>query len=123
MQVILIDDDVRTRRMLARLIRTSGIHVIGEAADGQEALDLLERLHPDLIITDGQMPHLDGLGFTRALRDRGDRTPVIMLSGQTDPVAAKRARQAGVDQYLAKPCNPTALFASIHELANASSAA
>ena len=113
MHVLVIDDDARLRQVLARLLRTSGFDRVDEAADGEEALAALDRIHPDLILTDCQMPRMDGIAFVRHLRARGDLTPVIMLSGQGDPHAVVVAVKAGVNNYLPKPISPEILFEKI----------
>jgi two-component system chemotaxis response regulator CheY len=115
MRVLVIDDDVRLRQVLSRLLRTSGFDTVDEAADGEEALKFLLTTHPDLILTDCQMPRLDGIGFVRQLRARGDATPVIMLSGHGDPHQVVTAVKAGVNNYLPKPINPEVLFEKIEQ--------
>ena len=116
MHVLLIDDDARLRQVLARLLRSSTLGVeVHEAADGEEALAALPTLHADLIITDCQMPRMDGIAFVRQLRARGDQTPVIMLSGQGDPHLIVTAIKAGVNNYLPKPINPEVLFEKIEQ--------
>ena len=103
MHVLVIDDDSRLRQVLARWLRDSGFSTVAEAADGLEALDLLNSHPPDLILTDRDMPRMDGLGFVKILRSRGDRTPIIMLSGHDDPHTLVLAARAGVDSFLTKP--------------------
>src|SRR5258708_17033407 len=115
MHVLVIDDDARLRQVLARLLRTSGFDVVDEASDGEEALLALNKIHPDLILTDCQMPRLDGIAFVRQLRARGDQTPVIMLSGHGDPHQVVVAVKAGVNNYLPKPINPDVLIEKIEQ--------
>ena len=113
MRVVVVEDDSQLRSVLAVFFRSIGAQVLTLAADGQEALEALETLQPDLIVTDCQMPRLDGIGMTRRLRGRGDRTPIIMMSGQTDPTVRNLALSAGVNQYLTKPLNAGALNLAI----------
>jgi two-component system, chemotaxis family, chemotaxis protein CheY len=113
MHVLVIDDDARLRQVLTRLLRSGGFDTVDEAADGEEALKTLLSIHPDLILTDCQMPRLDGISFVRRLRARGDQTPVIMLSGQGDPHVVVTAVKAGVNNYLPKPIHPDVLFEKI----------
>ena len=82
------------------------MNVLAEFPDGQAAFDLLttgEEAGPDLILTDCQMPRMDGIALVRHLRARGDETPVIMLSGHHDACVADLARAAGVNFFLPKP--------------------
>jgi two-component system chemotaxis response regulator CheY len=113
MHALVIDDDARLRQVLNRLLRCGGFDTVDEAADGEEALTALGSIHPDLILTDCQMPRMDGIAFVRQLRARGDRTPVIMLSGQGDPHVVVTAVKAGVNNYLPKPIHPDVLFEKI----------
>ena len=116
MHVLVIDDDARLRQVLARLLRSSSLGIdVHEAADGEEALAALPAIHADLVITDYQMPRMDGIAFVRQLRGRGDHTPVIMLSGQGDPHLVVTAIKAGVNNYLPKPINPEVLFEKIEQ--------
>jgi CheY-like chemotaxis protein len=105
MRVVVVEDDVQLRTVLAVFFRSMGAEVLAQSADGQEALDVLadDDVQPDLILTDCQMPRLDGISMVRQLRQRGDRTPVIMMSGQTDPTVQQMALKAGVDRFLTKP--------------------
>jgi DNA-binding response OmpR family regulator len=102
MRVVLVEDDATLRHALEAYFRHAGVEV-AQSCDGQEALDLLGSIHPDLILTDCQMPRLDGINLVRLLRARGDQTPVIMMSGQTDPTIREQALAAGVSHYLTKP--------------------
>jgi DNA-binding response OmpR family regulator len=115
MHALIIDDDARLRQVLTRLLRSGGFDTVDEAADGEEALRTLTSVHPDLILTDCQMPRMDGIAFVRQLRARGDRTPVIMLSGHGDPHLVVTAVRAGVNNYLPKPIHPDVLFEKIEQ--------
>ena len=102
----LIVDDQKTMRSL---IRTS-LHAIGitntrEAPDGEEALKAMIASPANLVITDFNMPKLDGLGLLRAVRAHGplSKTAVIMLTGRADKELVQRAVQFGVNNYLVKP--------------------
>ncbi len=100
MNVLVVDDDEMTRGLIARFVSRAGHHVIGEAEDGVAALEMLENVAPDVIITDCQMPRLNGIAMVKRLRESGRETRVVMLSGQTDHAVIEVALQAGVDEYL-----------------------
>ena len=102
----LIVDDQQTMRSL---VRTS-LHAIGvtntrESADGEDGLRALLAAPAQLVITDFNMPKLDGLGLLRAIRAHGpiSKTAVIMLTGRADRDLVQRAVQFGVNNYLVKP--------------------
>ena len=113
MRVVIVEDDVQMRTALGLILRGFGVEVIAEIGDGQTALDALKTQHPDLILTDCQMPKLDGISLVRQLRARGDQTPVIMISGRHEPQVKQMALSAGVSQYLFKPLSTATLRQAI----------
>ena len=90
--------------MLRVFLEARGFDVV-EAANGEDALRLSETARPDLILLDGSLPRLDGVGVTSRLRshDAQRRVPVIFLSGHAEPLARSAAFAAGCDDYLTKP--------------------
>src|SRR3954465_7845559 len=123
MRVLLVDDDARMRQALARLLSGAGIAAdVSDVGDGQEALDRLAAETFDLVLTDCNMPRMDGVTLVSALRARGDRTPVIMISGQDDPSLVVRAIRAGVNNYVPKPIHPQNLFEKIWQTLGAARA-
>jgi len=113
MTIVIVEDDAQFRAALALILRGMGIDVLGEMPDGQAALELLTAARADLILTDCQMPRLDGISLVRRLRARGDRTPVIMISGQHEPQVRDLALSAGVSHYLFKPLSTAVLQRAI----------
>ena len=91
------------------------IDTIDEAADGQEALLTLRAAPADLILTDLEMPRMDGLTLVRRLRAAGDPTPIILITAHTDPRAIRLAIRAGADTYIPKPINPDLLAEKIQQ--------
>lgn len=115
---ILLVEDIRATRLLVRtMLRAFGIHDVVEAADGQEALDILGRRHIDVIISDLCMEPMDGVEFTRRLRTPrsglNSYVPVVMISAYTDFAHIKDAIAAGVNEFLAKPITPAGLEARL----------
>lgn len=105
-KIILVDDEMFARKGLAGLISWEqyGFEVAGEAEDGEEALALIERIAPDVVVTDIRMPVLDGLELIREAQERGYRsTRFIIISGYGDFKYAQQAVRFGVQDYLLKP--------------------
>lgn len=106
MRVLVIDDSALYRQMLQNLLRRiPGVEVVGAAGDGLEALELVDRLRPELVTLDVQMPNMDGLAFLRALRARRLPTGVIMVSSLTSQ-GAKTTTDAlleGAFDFILKP--------------------
>lgn len=118
MRILLVDDDELELELLADRIGAAGFE-IARAMNGQEALAMLEGKWYPLIITDWQMPVLDGIAFTEALRARGvDDTYVIMLTMRESTMDYERGYLAGVDDYLTKRLPDAELFARIHAAFN-----
>jgi len=107
MNVYLIDDDAALRLAVARFMERFGFRVLGEAGNGAEALAALSgprvNLRPDLIISDCQMPVMDGLSFARQFRALGRATPMVMLSGQDGAAVVVAAIDAGFNAFVPKP--------------------
>ena len=101
-RVLIAEDEALIRMDLAEMLRDEGYQVVGEAGDGQEAVELAEQLRPDLVIMDVKMPVLDGI--TAAERIGAERIcPVVMLTAFSQTELVERARDAGVMAYVVKP--------------------
>ncbi len=111
-----MDDDVRSRDAVARLLAEEGYDT-AVAADGEEAVRLLAPWHPDLVLTDLNMPRLDGRGLLLRVRSVLPDTPVIVLSarGSAD-LGAASLETMGAAGYFAKPIQVDDLLARIHDL-------
>jgi diguanylate cyclase (GGDEF)-like protein len=110
MHVLIADDEPGTRLMLASAIGRLG-HQCTQAEDGTHALQLFYELAPEVVITDWDMPGLDGTALARAIRSAPDMpyAYVIVLTGQADETAAREAMQAGADDLVIKPLDPVEL--------------
>ena len=101
-RLLVVDDDQDVRESLRRALGYAGYEV-ATAANGADALRSVARSPVDLIILDVLMPMLDGLGACRALRDRGDGTPVLVLTARDTVDDRVAGLDAGADDYLVKP--------------------
>jgi two-component system LytT family response regulator len=107
LRVVIADDERPARHVLATLLRGSAdVELVGEAADGAEAVELIERVRPDLALLDLQMPELDGLGVVRELRR--EALPLVAFVTAYDDYAV-RAFEANAIDYLLKPVEPARL--------------
>jgi DNA-binding response OmpR family regulator len=114
-RVMVVDDDVTVREVVVTYLRASGYDV-GEAADGETALDELRADRADLVVLDLMLPGMDGLEVCRRLRAKGDDVPVIMLTAlgsETDRVVGL---ERGADDYVTKPFSPRELVLRVESV-------
>ena len=101
--VVLADDQRVVREGLATLLGLlPEIEVVGTASDGEEAIELVERLRPDVVLMDLRMPRCDGVAATRRLRERGSTTHVVVLTTYVDDRSVVEALRAGARGFLTK---------------------
>ncbi len=115
--ILTVDDSATMRDLLRVSLAKLGYRVI-EAADGAEGLATLQSDRADLIITDINMPRLDGIGFIAGVRgDTRHRTiPILVLTTETDPDLKDRARRAGATGWIVKPFDPEKLAEAIRRV-------
>ncbi len=102
-RVMVVDDHDMVRRGLAAFLRpTPDLELVGEAADGQQALDVCEQVEPDVILMDLVMPEMDGTTATRAIRERWPQVQVIALTSFQEKKLVQEALRAGAISYLLK---------------------
>ncbi len=113
-RIITVDDAATMRKMVAFTLKGAG-HEVVEAGDGCEALALLNQRPVDLVITDVNMPNMDGLELTRQLRalPAFARTPIILLTTESDPAKKLLGRAAGATGWIVKPFNQEQLLAIV----------
>ena len=112
--IITVDDAATMRKMISFTLKGAGHEVI-EAADGVEALKTLQTRAVDLVITDVNMPNMDGLTLTRSLRalPQFARTPIVLLTTESAPEKKAEGRAAGATGWVVKPFNPERLVAAV----------
>ncbi len=116
---VLAVDDSRTIRDMLHLALTEAGFTIHLAQDGRHALEVLAGIAPDVIISDINMPHLDGFGFIEAVRsiERHRATPILVLTTESAPELKARARSAGATGWIVKPFDPPKLVRALHMVA------
>jgi len=112
--IISIDDSSTMRRMVAFTLKGAGYDVL-EASDGAEALKVLKGRTVDLVISDINMPNMDGLELTRQLRSQPafSRTPILLLTTESDPSKKAEGRAAGATGWIVKPFSQDQLLAIV----------
>ncbi|HWK74914.1 MAG TPA: response regulator transcription factor [Povalibacter sp.] len=121
MRLLLIEDDLQAAEYLVKGLRENG-YTLDHSADGRDGLIKATQQRYDVIIADRQLPWLDGLSIIGALRQKGDRTPVLILSALGTVDDRVHGLKAGGDDYLTKPFALSELLARIEALSRRSSA-
>ncbi len=117
-KVLVVDDQLTIRALVRSTLQQLGFTDIADAADGEDGLKALLQRPVNLVISDYNMPKLDGLGLLRAIRGHEPlrKTAFIMLTGRADAELVKRAVQLGVNNYVAKPFTAQALKEKIEQV-------
>jgi CheY-like chemotaxis protein len=120
LKALIVEDNAHMRALLRALLNSAGIKDIAEASNGRAAIDLLRERKTDLVLSDLAMKPMDGLEFTRHVRNHEHSpnpfVPIIMITGHTEKHRVEAARDAGVTEFLAKPITAQNLFTRIAEI-------
>ncbi len=117
-RVVVADDDALVCSGLALILDLDpGLHVVGQAQDGLEALRLCRELHPDVLVTDLRMPHLDGVALTGTVLAEQPAAQVLLVTTFDADPQVRAALLAGAQGYLLKRAAPTDLTAAVHRVA------
>ncbi len=113
-RVLIVDDIAETRENLRKLLQfEQDIEIVGAARNGKEAIEITRQTKPDVVIMDINMPDMDGITATEAIRKSNPSTQTIILSVQSDPNYMRRAMLAGARDYLSKPPTVDELIAAV----------
>ena len=114
LKVLAIDDSRTMRNMVLRAMEGAGF-LCELAEDGVDGVQRFHEVKPDVVITDINMPNMDGFGVIEAIRagDRNKRVPILVLTTETGPELRARARTAGATGWLTKPFDETALVSTL----------
>ncbi|NEX45730.1 response regulator [Pseudotabrizicola algicola] len=118
LRILAVDDSLTMREMLRQTLTEAGFDVV-LAIDGVDALDRLPDADPDLILTDLNMPNMDGFGLIDAVRkgDLATRVPILVLTTESAATLKDRARAAGATGWITKPFDEVSLVSTIRRVA------
>lgn len=116
-KVLTVDDSATMRDLLFLALRDAGFDVV-QAVDGVDALDVVQGEHPDVIVTDINMPRLDGFGLIEKVRADPElrAIPILVLTTESDPARRDQARRAGATGWIVKPFDPAKLVSAIRRV-------
>ena len=117
MKILVVDDDKTTRKLLSIYLKAKG-HEVVTAENGLEGIEKVGTENVNLVVTDMNMPYMDGIEFVKNLRADPlyAELPIIMVTTEADEDEKKRAFEIGVDDYLVKPTNAEQINASIKKI-------
>src|SRR6267378_6372790 len=120
LMIVLADDDVECRLLVRTILASESgtMTIVGEAADGEQALALVLRARPDIVISDLLMPRLTGIGLTRLIRIRQElrRTKIIIFSSHTEDAYRLMVSDSGADAFVSKQMLATTLLSVIRDV-------
>lgn len=114
-QIMVVEDDKSTLKLMKAVLRHAGYEVY-TAENGENALDVLDKQHIDLIMLDVMMPVMNGYEFTEQLRQCGDNTPILMVTAKQLPEEKCKGFLVGTDDYMVKPVNEEEMLLRIKAL-------
>ena len=117
-RIILVDDEEEVRKSIIRKIDWTavGFAVVGDAENGEDALEKIENLEPDVVLTDIRMPYMDGLTLAERIRQKYPSMKIVIFSGYDDFEYAKQAIKLNVTEYILKPVNVEELTAILKRI-------
>jgi len=117
LKVLIVDDSSTMRRIIAKTLKSLDVDEILQAADGVDAITILNDKKVDLVLSDWNMPRMNGLRMVKKLRENPDTAsiPIIMVTTEAERASVVEAIKAGANNYLAKPFTPDALIKKIKE--------
>lgn len=111
-RVVVAEDESLIRLDIVETLRDNGFDVVGEAGDGEKAIELVEELRPDLVVMDIKMPKLDGISAAEQINKK-HLAPVVLLTAFSQQELVERASEAGALAYVVKPFTPADLLPAI----------
>lgn len=102
--ILVVDDDKNTRMYFEAVLKNNK-YTVTVAKNGEEALDVIDKEHIDLVVLDIMMPRMDGYEFTKTLRECDNNLPILMVSAKQLPVDKNKGFAVGTDDYMTKPVN------------------
>lgn len=116
-KILLVEDDPDVAIILTDLLQSRGYEV-DYAGDGKQALEKLEKNHPDLVVSDAMLPKMDGWELCKKVKENSElrKIPLLIMTGKSHSVAELRSFECGADEFIAKPFENKDILNMIHRL-------
>ncbi|HCX21952.1 MAG: response regulator [Flammeovirgaceae bacterium] len=115
-KVLIVDDSIYMRSLIRSALEEAGLEVVGEAKDGETAIDLALDTQPDLITLDNILPDMMGFEILKVLRDQGLESKVIMISAVGQQTVVNKGKELGASEYIVKPFTSEALIEVVNRV-------
>lgn len=114
-KILVVEDDKNTRKLMCAVLKQHGFQIF-DAADGMEALQVMEKEHVDLVVLDLMMPKMDGYELTKQLRQTWENLPILMVTAKQESVDKRKGFLVGTDDYMTKPVDEEEMVLRIKAL-------
>jgi DNA-binding NarL/FixJ family response regulator len=111
--IIIAEDQEALREVLVEMLAGEGFDVVGSTAEGSSAVELAQRLKPDLALLDYRLPGTDGVTATQAIKEQSPDTQVVMITAYNEASLSLEATLAGVSAFLVKGCDPSLILGAL----------
>lgn len=115
-KVLIVDDSIYMRSLIRTALEEEGLEVVGEAKDGETAIDLALETNPDLITLDNILPDMMGFEILKVLRDQGLESKVIMISAVGQQTVVNKGKELGASDYIVKPFTSESLLEVVNRV-------
>ena len=115
-KVLIVDDSVYMRTLIKTALTEKGHEIVGEAADGESAINMALELSPDLITLDNILPDMMGLEILKVLKEEGVTSKVIMVSAVGQQTVVNKGKELGAEEYIVKPFTSEALIEVVNKV-------
>lgn len=115
-KILVADDEESLRYLIIETLKIEDEYELYEAVDGEQALELVDRIKPDLVLLDVMMPKLTGYELAGILKDRENRPKIIVLTAKAQKADIEKGMELGVDYYLTKPFRPMQLLEIVEKI-------
>lgn len=112
-KVLIVDDSIYMRSLIKTALEEKGYEIVGEAANGETAIDLAMELQPDLITLDNILPDMMGFEILKVLKEEGLESKVVMVSAVGQQTVVNKGKELGAEEYIVKPFTPEDLVAVV----------
>ena len=118
-RVLIVDDEDKTRNLIARVVRSAFYEVVGEATDGRQAIAKYKILKPDIVTLDVKMPHADGYEALQGIKEFDQHATILMLTHEDSKETVMKILKAGANDYLLKPVNRSKILHKLKKIRKA----